>query len=183
MNECREFEYEMWLYIEGSLREDRMRHWGDHLASCSACREMLNETKSFLKNYDELPAEDVTDKKFDAMVSNAVNSKNIFSVLRSALNSFFAAGETESVQYLKIAFGSALAVAAIVLLLLSEKPNTVKTVTSELLDWEGTKVNTQINDLKDQIQVIGNDNWSREIYSLDKKIDQMETDKDKFSFN
>ena len=70
----------------------------------------------------------------------------------------------------KLAVVSALAVIAVVVSLTSRQPNTVKTISNELLDWEGAKITTQIDELKNQFQSMQEDNWEKDMLQFNQKL-------------
>lgn len=171
---CKDFENEKWLYAEESLPKKRMEFWNGHLQQCNTCASIIkNEEEILIQIKDEL-SEDVLDWKYELMLKEAVskNKKFTFGYLWK-LNDVFAVKT-------KVALISGLAVVAILISLITPKQNPVKTVSSELLDWEGKKVNSQIENIEQKIEIISSDKWSNEIRSIDEQLQKLEIHVDKF---
>ena len=177
---CVDFENEVYLYMDNELPADRSVFWKDHLSNCEACRLLLEEINVIVAATRESASEDVLDLKYDKMIENAVRQKKI-----NLSQWLFPAGsfrEKYSVS-LKIAVVGMLAVIAFVISLTTQRPNTVKAISKELLDWEGKKVTSQINEIKNTIDLIHEDNWDKQIIMLDQRMKILEKEADKYSFN
>ena len=85
--------------------------------------------------------------------------------------------------YSKAALAGALATAAIIVSIITHQSIPVKNIPSNILDWEGTKVVSQIDDIKTRIQMIDEDKWDKEIFLLGQRVEKLEKESDKFSFN
>ncbi|OGV27251.1 MAG: hypothetical protein A3J84_09235 [Ignavibacteria bacterium RIFOXYA2_FULL_37_17] len=177
---CKDFESEVYFYIDNELPADRSVFWKDHLSNCATCRSLLEEINVIVAAAGENISEDILDSKYDKMIENAVRQKKF-----SLSQLLFPAGsfrEKYSVS-LKIAVVGMLAIIAFVVSLTTQRPNTVKTISRELLDWEGKKVNSQINEIKNTINLIHEDNWDKQMIMLNQRIKLLEKESDKFSFN
>jgi len=185
-----EFEKEVWLYLDNDLPEERLNYWRNHLASNPALKLWLDEIQSTLKTYDELVIDNINDISFNQMINNAVNKKTLFSQIKSLFNT-----ENSSGGFIpKIAFGSFLVIASLIILLLSEKPNPVNTISAELLDWDDKSTSVQISNINTALSLIENNNlkkyllykkthdkWSRDIYTLEKQIKNLNSEFEKKS--
>lgn len=170
---CKDFENVKWLFDEGGLSIDKMKFWQAHIRECKTCANQLKrETKLLLELKEEL-SEDILDSKFDMMISKAVSQKKISLKHLISFNNVF---EVKA----KVALISGLAVVAILISLIIPRQNPVKTISSELLDWEGENIKVQINHIEQKIETINSDNWSKEINSIDDQLQRIEVNIDKF---
>ena len=180
-----EFEKEVWLYLDNNLPEKRLNYWRNHLASNPALKQWLDEIQLLLTTYDELVVDDINENSFNQMINNAVNKKTLFSRIKSLFKT-----ESSSGGFIpKIAFGSFLVIASLIILLLSEKPNPVNKISAELLDWDDKSTSVQINNISTALSLIENNNlkeyllykktrdkWSRDIYTLEKQIKNLNSE-------
>lgn len=171
---CKDFENEKWLFIDGALSGEKMKFWQAHILNCNACSHQLKSETELLLTLKEEFSEDILDSKFDMMIAQTVFKKKkiSFNHLLSYKNVF--AVKT------KVALISGLAVFAIIISLITPKQNPVKTISGELLDWEGEKINMQLNHIEQKIETISSDNWSKEINSIDDQLQRIEVNIDKF---
>ena len=171
---CKDFENEIGLYMEQSLPQERMKFWDKHVEPCSKCSALIRSEKSLLETCKDELAEDILDSKFDMMINMAVKPKS-----KLTLKQMLYYKKEYSIKT-KFAVISGLAVVAIVVSLITPRQNPVKTVSSELLDWEGTKIDSQIESLQDKIEVINNDEWSNQLKIIDERLQLLEKQADKF---
>jgi len=171
---CKDFENEIWLYMERSLPQERMEFLDKHVELCSKCSTLIRSEKNLLETCKDELAEDILDSKFDMMISMAVKPK-----IKLSLKQIRYYKKEYSIKT-KFAVISGLAVLAIVVSLITPKQNPVKTVSSELLDWEGTKIDSQIDNVKERIEIINNDEWSNQLKIIDERLQLLEKQTDKF---
>ena len=171
---CKDFENEIWLYMEQSLPQERIYFWNKHVKQCSKCSTLILSEKSLLETCKDELAEDILDSKFDMMISIAVKQKSKLSLKQIW---YYKKGFSIKTKFAVI---SGLAVVAIVVSLITPRQNPVKTVSSELLDWEGTKIDSQIENIQDKIEVINNDEWSNQLKIIDERLQLLEKQADKF---
>lgn len=177
---CNDFEMEVFLYLDNELLPERKEFWEMHLKDCNKCRQTLSSVISIFNQVREESKDDLLDAKFDKIVEQAVSTKKF------SLNEWFFPHGTIREKYsfsLKIAVVGIITVVTLVISLTSQKPNTVKNISSDLLDWEGKKITTQINDLKNTLNIMQEDNWDKQMIQLDQRIKKLEKETDKFSFN
>lgn len=179
---CQDFENEMWLFIAEELPSEKMEFWKTHLLVCDKCALQLNEELMVASAAKEQSLVDFDNSTFNRMIDNAViKRKNWLSIVFGNRYNY---GENKSF-YGKAALIGALATTAVIILLITHQsiPLPVKNIPKDLLDWEGTKVSSQIDELKARFQIINEDNWGKEIYILDQRMDKLEKESDKYSFN
>lgn len=177
---CKEFETEVYLYLDNDLSTDRKKFWEQHITSCRTCSSLISNVEIVLDQARVELTEDLPDAKFDTMIEYTVQKKRF-----KIAEWFFPRGTAKE----KLAFSIKLAVVgvlvaiAVIISLTTQRPNTVKTISKELLDWEGKEVTSQINEIKNTINLIHEDNWDRQIIILDQRMNTLENKSDKFSFN
>lgn len=177
---CSMFENEGYLYIDKTLTDERIEFWRTHLRQCDYCRENLKITEEILSDSSTKLLVDLDENVFNKMVENAVKKRKYDFAKwfhRNRIRQIYTVG--------KIAFASILVIAAVVVSLLSDKPNTLKSVSKELLDWEGKEIRTELNNIGSRIQLIRNDNmegWSRDVNTLGNRLNILERQLDPDSF-
>ena len=177
---CKEFEREVYLYLGNDLSAERKEHWKQHVANCKICSSLISEIEIVLDQAREELVENLPDAKFKTMIENAVQKKRF-----KIVEWFFPQGTVKEkfAFSLKLAVVGILATIAVIISLTTNQPNTVKRISNELLDWEGKKVITQINEIKNTINLIHEDEWDKRIMILDNKMQSLEKNADKYSFN
>lgn len=177
---CKEFEREVYLYLCNDLSTDRKEYWIQHIAVCKTCTSLISDVGTVLDQASLELTEDILDAKFETMIENAVQKK------RFKITEWLFPQGTVKEKFafsLKLAVVGVLAAIAVVISLSTNQPNTVKTISNELLDWEGKEVITQINEIKNTINLIHEDNWDKQMIMLDQRMKTLEKESDKFSFN
>ena len=177
---CNEFEKEVYLYLDNDLSTDRKEYWKQHITSCKTCSSLIGELEIILDQARVELTEDLPEAKFDTIIENAVQKKKF-----KIAEWLFPQG-TAKEKYafsVKLAVVGVLAAIAIIISLTNQQPNTVKTISNELLDWEGKEVTSQINEIKNTINMIHEDNWDKQMIMLDQRMKALENKSDKFSFN
>ncbi len=176
---CQDFEHEMWLYLAAELPAERMEFWKKHLLECDDCTLELKEKIRVISNIKEKIAVDLDDSSFARMIDAAVSKRK--SWMENILGDRFIYTENKSF-YGKAALIGAFATTAIIILLVTHQSIPVNKIPNHLLDWEGKKITYQIDEMKNRIQLIGDDKWGKEINLLDQRIEKLEKESDKFSF-
>ena len=177
---CKEFEREVYLYLDNDLSTDRKEYWKQHIVNCKTCSSLVSNVENVLDQARVELTEDLPDAKFDKIVEHAVQKK------RFKIAEWLFPQGTAKEKYvfsLKLAVVGVLATIEVVISLTTNRPNAVKSISNELLDWEGEKVTSQINEIKNTINLIHEDNWDRQIIMLDQRMKILEKESDKFSFN
>ncbi|HOI29164.1 MAG TPA: hypothetical protein PLZ15_05320 [Melioribacteraceae bacterium] len=177
---CKMFEHDIWLYIDRTLGDEKMEFWRRHLNQCNHCREILSSTEGLISTASEKLVFDIDDSSFDRMIGKSIKSNRykIFPRL-------FGKRGRQLITVGKVVFASVLVVAAILISLMSDKPNSIKTVSRELLDWEGAEIRTELNDIGSRIELIKYDNlegWNREVNGINSRLNNLETNSDPESF-
>jgi hypothetical protein len=163
---CDEFEKEVFLFQEGSLSRDRMELIEYHLGICKSCQSIYEDFKDLIAAYGNFSEEDVGENNFNEMISIATNSeirKGKYIQKRKSLIELFG--------FYRLSFGGAAVVAAMILIIISflKNPNIENKLPSELLDWNGDKIDSKIEQIENQIISLKSDEWDIYIVRKDQK--------------
>lgn len=169
---------EMWLYIDRSLPDSKMEFWRSHLRHCNICKELMGQSVELVSGVSENALVIMDDVLFEKMISKAISKRK-----QNPLTPFFNVKKEKFISVSKIVFASVLVIAAVLVSLLSDKNNPVKSVGKELLDWEGSSVLSEIDRITDKINMISQSEWNRQLLIIDQKIESIENNNNKFSFN
>lgn len=178
-----EFEKDIWLYMDDNLPVERMDYWRNQIQNKPEIRRVLLETQGFLTDYDNLADEILDNFKFESMIQKATKQEHVFSKMKS----YFKFNDESESLLPKMAFVTSLTIAAIVILVLSQKPNPVNKISSEFLDWDDEITNTQIQNISNSISLIENNDmqnymfykrtkvgWNRDIYKIENRIQSID---------
>lgn len=144
---CRIFENEVWLYISGEMDADRKKSWDNHLEACRNCAHLLESNKAVSGLYRENMEEDMLDSVFDKMIEKAVSKPSLLRRIREGL-----AGWNSSFSFGKAVLGSTLAGAALIIVLLSQKPVPVASIPAEQVKWDDPVIKTRITEITTAIR-------------------------------
>ncbi len=178
-----EFEKDIWLYLDNDLPTERMNYWSNQIENKPEIRRVLAETQGFLSEYSNLADEKLDKLKFERMIRKVTYKEHMF----SKLTSFFKFNNESESLFPKLAFVTTLTIAAIVMLVLSQKPNPVNKISNDLLDWDDEITNTQIQNISNSISLIENDDlknyiiyktshnkWNSDINNIKSQINNLD---------
>lgn len=174
---CRIFETEMWLYIDRSLSDDKMEFWRSHLRSCNTCSELLTQSEEIISYAAENLITKMDESLFDDMVVKAIQSKKPGIIKPELLNK-----KEKIFSIAKVVFASALVIIAVLVSLISDKPNSVKSIGKEIFEWEGSSLVTEIEDISNTINMLHQNDWNKQVQRLDQEIEQIEKNSNELSF-
>jgi hypothetical protein len=176
---CRNFEKDILLFIDRDLPMSQFEEFNNHVHSCKNCSELLRETVDIIYSGKNGQI-NIPDELFDAMIAKSIKTGNKrFSFIENPLHD----RKEKIVFYWKIALASVLIFASITISLLTNRANPVKQVSREFLDWEGTKIEADLNTVKQSINLMNKEDWNTKVSQIDQGLDQLEKQTDKFSFN
>ena len=177
-----EFEKDIWLYLDNDLPTERMNYWSNQIQNKPEIRRVLAETQGFLSEYSNLADEKLDKLKFERMIREVTYKEHLF----SKITSFFKFNNESESLLPKMAFVTTLTIAAIVMLVLSQKPNPVNKISNDLLNWDDEITNTQIQNISNSISLIENDDlknyiiyktslnkWNSDINKIENQIHNM----------
>ena len=148
-----QFEREVWMYLDNDLSPERMKFWNEKIIEHQELKSLLDENKKLVELYEKVPLNEFSEARYSEIVSHAVKKKNTLSDFIQRVNPF-KIEKDRMFNPVKIAFGGAMAAAAIVILLLSNKPNPVKNLSNEILDWNSEGISEQISEVSTSISKI-----------------------------
>ncbi|NOX66584.1 MAG: hypothetical protein GXO85_12555 [Chlorobi bacterium] len=186
-----EFEKDIWLYLDNDLPTERMNFWETQIQNNAKIGQKFNEIQRFLSDYDNYPSEKLESNKFNTMILKATKKEHLFLKIKSI---FHFDNKSESLLP-KMAFVTSLTIAAIVMLLLSQKPNPIKEISTELFDWDDESTTMQIQSISNTIFLVDNENlknyiiyklsqdeWNRDIYNIKNQIQNLDKETNKTAF-
>jgi hypothetical protein len=188
-----EFEKEIWLFIDKDLPEERMLFWKTKLKEFPQLELRLQESLETSEDYDYHTSIDITESSYNRIIDLVTKKKSLPLQIFDSLTAIFK--DHTEISFGKIAFGSTLALAAIIILLISGKPNPVsiisKNISSEILDWNGDAVENKKNEFQTSLKVIkdedlqnyylyklASDEWKREVIQLGNSIKKIKKELD-----
>ncbi len=174
-----EFEKEVWLYLEGSLDEDRIEFWNKNLESNKELKNILERNLSILNEVKYAP-QTLSNAEYENMIKIAVKESGL-----QKISSFIKDSILQNDNYFpKIAFGISLVIAAIMFSIISEKPNPIKSVPDDILAWNPTEFSDKIKNVENyfysikleeqketEIQQTSGDQWNTNYYQLESELE------------
>jgi hypothetical protein len=169
---CKEFESEMWLFIDHSLEEERKIFWQNHLVTCSDCSSLLKISSETIEQYNRVPLNDMQDKSFIKTIKRVtaeVNEKGYKIESLKKNRSLF-----EIFGFYKLTFGGALVAAAIIFLFITfindpKIPEIKKVFPKQILAWNDNQTDDRLQKVGDQIYSLKTDEWDIYLVRKNKK--------------
>ena len=187
----KEFENEIWLYLDGDLPESRIKFWNEKINDVPELLEILNETKQVLNIYDSSVITDVNDTAFEKMLQRATVRTSLLDRVRRFISGLNSTEDSSQSNIHKIAFGGVLVIAAMVIFMLTEKPNPVKTISADVLDWDAEIISEQLVNINNSLSGVKNDKmlefilykktsdeWSRSVYTIEQRLNRLNKETD-----
>ncbi len=171
---CKEFESEMWLFVDHSMEEERKIFWQNHLVSCSDCSSLLKISSKVIEQYNQVPLDDLSDDSYEKIISNLTTdnkrTEHIVMPIKSNRSLF------EIFGFYKLAFGGTILAAALVLIFVTffknpELPEIKTIVSEELLAWDFPGFKTKTANKQNQIVKLKTDDWDIYIVRKNNKED------------
>lgn len=159
----KEFEKEVWLFLDKELPEERMVFWQKQLENIPQLKNCIDEYRYVSAAYDKISEIDIGEEKFNSIIDSTVSRKSFETRFRNIFEKLFS---TDSeLSFGKIAFASAMIIAAVLISFLSNKPNPVVNITNsinnELLEWDADFVDNQIDKVGTLLKVAGDDDYRK----------------------
>jgi hypothetical protein len=176
---CKEFQNEVFLYLNNELPIERFAFWQNHLSKCGDCSFEMKSALLISETFKEKSLVDVENSTFNKMIEKTIIRRNwLYSIFENRHHY-----KERKSFYGKAALAGVLATAAIIISIITHQSIPVKNIPNNLLDWEGTNFISQIDDIKTRIQMIDGVKWDQEIQLIDQKVEKLEKRSNKFSFN
>jgi hypothetical protein len=153
---CEEFEKEVFLFQEGSLSKERTELLEHHLGICRSCQAVYKDLTDVIGAYESLGKEDVGENRFNYMIRKSTDLEILpwkFAQKRKSLVEMFG--------FYRLSFGGAAVVAAMILIIISflREPSIDNKIPYELLDWNGDKIESKIEQIENQIISLKSNEW------------------------
>ena len=171
---CKEFESEMWLFIDHSLDEERKKVWQDHLVNCTDCSSLLKTSTETIEQYNHIPPDDLSDDSYKKIINSVTSNNERTGQIVMPVKSNRSLVEIFGLY--KFAFGGTVLVAALVIIFVTlfkspELPEIKTKISSELLAWDFPGFKTQTANRQDQIISLKTDDWDIYIVRKNNKED------------
>jgi hypothetical protein len=169
---CKEFESEMWLFIDHSMEKERKKFWQNHMVSCSDCSSLLKTSTETIEQYNRVPLDELSDDSFERIINTitADNERTEHMVMPIKRNrSLF-----EIFGFYKLTFGGALVAGAIIFLFITfindpKIPEIKKVIPKQILAWNDKKTADRLEKVGDQIYSLKTDEWDIYLVRKNKK--------------
>lgn len=157
------FEKDVFLYIDNSLPKDKIDYWNQKLKEFPELYNCIEDYQYVSKKYNEANKVDLDRDKFNIIVDNVLDRKSIWKNAELYITKLFSS-ESEF-AFGKIAFASALIIMAVVVSLISNRPNPVinlpKAIQSEILDWDANFVDNQIGRIEKLLKITKDEQYRK----------------------
>jgi len=172
----KEFEKELWLYLDKDLPEERMQFWENKISENPELSQYLEDYIEVSQMYGQISdSSSIDNTKFDMMIDKAITQNNILHKIENYFSNLFST-DTDF-AFGKIAFASMLIIGAIAISLISNKPNPVvnftESVNAELLEWDADFVDNQISKVGTLLKVASDEDY-RKYYKYKMKSGSVE---------
>ena len=171
----KEFEKEVWLYLDKDLPDERMKYWETKILEYPELDKYLEEYLETSRIYKQGNKFGLGDDKFNMMIDKAITKNTLSHKFQNYISKLFST-ETEF-AFGKIAFASVLIVVAIAISLISNRPNPVMKITetfnAEILDWDAGFVDNQIEKVGTLLKVASDEDF-RKYYKYKMKSESVE---------
>jgi len=165
---CEEFQNDLWLYIDNSLKTTQKQYWDSHLKVCANCTGLLKshiETTTF---YNEISNDDLADTTFKRIIQKATEFENQSAFIPSIQRS---RSLSEIFGFYKLAFGGSVLAAALIFIFITffnnpNLPEIENQISEEILSWDFPSITKKTEDVENQIISLKTDDWN--IYVIKK---------------
>ena len=159
----KEFEKQVWLFMDNDLPENKMQFWNEKLREIPELNNCINEYKRISNLYAEVKDVDLDLNKFNSMIDKAIKKDSFFTVINNSISGLFKDGS--EFVFGKIAFASLLIIAAVIISLLSNRSNPVNNLSQKLnssvLNWDAGFVDDQINSVGNLLKIAKDDDYRK----------------------
>ena len=159
----KEFEQEIWLYLDNELPEERMKFWESEIINNPKLQQVLEEYNTVSTTYDLANYKRIDEAKFDKIIDVAISKEPISNKITNYIYRLFAT--EKEFAFGKLAFASLLIIGAIIVSIVSNRPspviNLAESINSELLEWEPNFMDNQIDKVSNLLRVAKDDDYRK----------------------
>lgn len=173
-NSCRAFENEVWLYISGEMSADRKKMWDGHIELCGVCSELLRSNREIEEIYVSNSETDMLDSSFERILAAATKKEPVSKKLTGTIKEF-----GSKFTFGKIVFGTTVAAASLIALLVTYHPAPEVKKPAEAIKWDDTEVTSKISEISKAINKLDGSSklsdaeWSKSIKGIESRIDSL----------
>ena len=158
------FELEIWLYMDDSLSKTDREFWDNNMEEYPELKNYYVQTQQVLKGYNESSEFNIKEGELNEIINKAAVKTGLTGSIEKGFNFIFADLLNPSLSSAKIVFVSVLSVAALLILLTTERPNPVKSLSGELLDWQGESISQQLDVMGNSLESLSKEEWEKYQY-------------------
>ena len=157
------FEKEVWLYLDNELPEERQAFWDHKINEHQEFRNYLNDCLDIGNTYRSTININLNEDTYNLMIEKAIANNSFIEKLKV----FFTGLISSEYEFIfgKIAFASFLIVAAIIISIVSNRPNPVEqltnTINNQLLEWNPIYVDKKISKVENLLRLAKDDDYKR----------------------
>jgi hypothetical protein len=159
----KDFEKEMWLYLDGTLTQDRREYWDRKIKDYPELKKLIEEYEKIAADYNSILEIKMDEDKFNSMIDQTISKDNNLNKFKSLIQKIFSSDS--DFAFGKIAFASLLIVAAITITIISNRPNPMQnlseSINSKVLDWDADFVDAQISKVGDLLRISRDDEYRK----------------------
>lgn len=148
----KDFENEIWLYIDGTLSESRKKYWDARMVTYPELREYFNKTIITLNNYDSISRKTIDDSTYETIILKTTKSKFSLYTVYSKLFS-----DTNKYDIRKAILASAIVIVVFAVLVLLNKPIEKPVQDREILEWDAASLEKRITNVENSIYLLKHD--------------------------
>lgn len=181
-----QFEEEYLLFIGKELPNERLLFWEEKIKEFPELLQYIEDYEFVSEQYRNVDSIKLKEQNYNEIIDNVISKKFLTKRIKHFISSFLSA-DGEFV-FGKIAFATLLIVGAVVVSIISNRPNPVvnltETINAELLEWDAGYVDKQISKMGNLLKITKDDEY-RKYYkynhpatSVDKNINMINSNID-----
>lgn len=158
-----QFKEEYLLFLDNDLPKNRLLFWEEKIREYPELLELIDEYEYVQEKVNELNSVYLSDRSYNKIVDNVISTDSFGSKFNRFIMSLLSA-DGEFV-FGKIAFATLLIIGAVVISIISNKPNPVvnlsETINDEILEWDAGFVDEQISKMGSLLKITKDDEYRK----------------------
>lgn len=158
-----QFEEEYLLFIDKDLPNDRMLFWEEKIKEYPQLLQFIEDYEYVFNSFNEADKIKLDSQAYNEIVDKVIIEKSFSSNIKKFISSFLSADG--QFVFGKIAFATLLIIGAIVISIISNRPNPVvslsETINSEVLEWDAGFVDKQISKMGSLLKITKDDDYRK----------------------
>jgi hypothetical protein len=158
-----QFEEEYLLFIDKDLPDERMLFWEQKIKEYPELLRYLEDYEYVFEIFNEAKKIHLDNHTCNEIVDKVIIEKSLLSNIKNFISSFLSADG--QFVFGKIAFATLLIIGAIVISIISNRPNPVislsETINAEVLEWDAGFVDKQISKMGSLLKITKDDEYRK----------------------